>query len=73
MEKTKKIFLAAIAFLVILGALILLNLFTRFGALFTAETTMRENMFGVIGIFGIIVFGGIYLMNTGEKILRGIF
>ena len=73
MENTKKVILFAIAILVMFSSLVLLSFFNTFSALLAAEGTLRENPFGIIGIFGILVFGGIYLLNTGAKIFKGIF
>jgi len=68
---SKKVFYAAIALLALLASLMMLGFFQGFQkVLVNPESLSMANPLGVMAVFAVFIFAGIYFFNVAGKIMK---
>ena len=68
-----KIFYLAIALLAILASLALLSFFVTFENVFSLEGALSTaSPAGILAVFAILVFGGMYLFDVAIRIIKDV-
>jgi len=69
----KKIIYFAIGLLTLFTAFVLLSFLTSFQQVFKLENAMSNSSpVGILVIFGLFLFGSIYMLNSAVHILKGV-